>query len=453
MLMHRPFRFRVLTLCAVAGLALGCKDNAPDPNVLSVAGGGTQNKIAGTPSDEMRALVTNTDGVPVAGATVTWSSTSGNLASASTTTDASGMVSNSLTDVGEVIGEVTVTATTVGGSKAEFSITVVPVPPGRIERFSSDPTNTAAGASDSIRVRVLDYLDVPEAGVTVHFDVVAGAGSVEPATVTTNAQGIAATKWTRGTAGTNSVSVRATGYNNSPVAFTVNVQSQVASIRYEPRVVVLDSGTATVGTAAVTRDGSGAVMTSAKVTYASRNTAVATVDSTGRISGVTPGQAMIVASVTSANNVVLRDSALAVIARPEGPVLLTDLNQFDLKKDTTITVVIRADMRTLDTRLGSGRVTITWDPGVLTYVSHEEGGSGVGATVNANNATSGTILLAFASSSGFGGNVELRRITFRAATTTRSGSLTVAANEMYTATTFDDLMPFVTSVATPLFTR
>jgi hypothetical protein len=447
------FRSRLSALWVVAALAVGCKDNAPDPNVLSIAAGGTQNKIAGTASDEMRVLVTNTKGEPVAGATVTWTATSGALTATTTTSDGQGLASNTLSSVGDVLGLVTVTAKTAGGSEASFSITVVAEPPGRIERFSSDPGNVSAGASDSIRVRVLDYLDVPRAGVTVKFTVTAGNGVVEPASVVTNAQGVAATRWTRGGAGMNTVSVSAAGYNNSPVSFNVNAVAQVASIRYEPRVMVVDTGTATVNTSAVVRDGSGAVMTSAKVTYLSRSTSVATVDSTGRITGVQPGQTIVVASVTSASNQVLRDSAVAVVAVPGGPVLLTDLPRFDLKTDTTITVVIRADMRTSSEKLGSGRVTVTWDPGVLTYQSHAEAGSNVGATVNANNAASGTIVLAFASSAGFGGNVELRRITFKAASTTKSGTLSVAANEVYTAGTYMNLLPFATSVATPLFTR
>ena len=450
--MLRSALSRRALLIAAACITAACKDSAPDPNLITIAGGGLQAKMAGTASDAMSVLVSTASGTPVEGVTVTWSTTAGTLASTSTTTSADGTTSNTLSTVGSVPGVATVTAKT-GGAEVQFVITVTAVPPGRMEKFSADPTNVGAGAADSIRVRVLDYADAPKAGVAITFSVTAGGGTVSPATVTTNAQGVAATLWTRGVAGTNTVTASAPGNNNSPVSFSVAAISQVASISFSSRVAVVDSARTAQAVVQV-KDGSGAAMTGPKVTFVSRTPSIATVDSTGVITGVKSGQAIIVASVTNQSNQTLRDSALAVVAVPNGPVLLTDLTRFDLKTDTTLTITVRADMRTSTEKLGSGRLTVSWDPAVLTYQSNAEAGTNVGASVNANNAASGTLVLAFASSAGFGGNVELRRITFKAASAAaKTGKITVIADELFTAGTYSDLLPLAISVATPLITR
>ena len=91
----------------------------------------------------------------------------------------------------------------------------------------SAPVSTAVSAPPS--VKVTDTGTNPIAGVAVTFAVTAGGGTVVPAgpaTVTTNASGIAtATSWTLGPgAGTNNNTVTATvsGLTGSPVTFTAS---------------------------------------------------------------------------------------------------------------------------------------------------------------------------------------------------------------------------------------
>ena len=454
---------RALLLCAAmlltscgGGAPTGTGTTPPPPpppptNVASVSSGGTQTKPAESASDPMIVHLATSAGVAVSGASVTWSSTGGTLATTSSTTDASGNAQTTLTTVGTTAGTVTVTAA-AGTASASFTVTVTAPPPGKLEKVGADPTNAAAGAADSVRVRVLDASNNPRAGANVTFAVTAGGGTVSPATVTTNALGVAATQWTRGGAGLNTITASSVGLTGSPVTFSVTAVSSVASVAFAAKVIVLDAA-ATATATAVAKDGSGAAMTGQTITYVSRTPTVASVSASGVVTGVAAGQSIIVASVTSGAGTTYRDSLLAVVAVPGGPVVLTDLARFDLKTDTTFTVAVFVDMRTSTDKLGSGLVKVAWDPALLVYQSDAEGGSSVGATVNATAVGTGLLQLGFASSAGFSGKVELRRITFKAASSAKSGSLMLTTTQAFAATTYTDILAKVVSVTLPLFTR
>lgn len=72
-----------------------------------------------------------------------------------------------------------------------------------------------------VRVQVRDRLNVPVVGQQVNFAVTGGSGSVSPSTATTNADGIASTSWTLGSAaGNNSVMASFPGTSVAAVSFT-----------------------------------------------------------------------------------------------------------------------------------------------------------------------------------------------------------------------------------------
>jgi subtilisin family serine protease len=81
-------------------------------------------------------------------------------------------------------------------------------------------------------VTVTDADNNPIAGVAVVFQVTAGGGTVEPGTVSTNSDGIAAvTSWTLGAAaGPNSLTASAEAVPGSSVVFTATASADVASI-------------------------------------------------------------------------------------------------------------------------------------------------------------------------------------------------------------------------------
>jgi hypothetical protein len=188
------------------------------------------------------------------------------------------------------------------------------------------------------------------------------------------------------------------------------------------------------------------------VDYVSRNTAVA-VTAGSTVTGLRRGQTIVVAQLAS--NTAVRDSMLLVVSVPAGPVLEANIIGFEVNADVTTTVTISMDMRTSGELLGSTRVQVTWDPTVLTYLSDAEGAQSVGATVNNSGAASGTFTLAVASSSGFPGRVELRRLTFRtSATVGRSGSLALSTSELNgVSPNFTNLRPKTVAVSYPVKTK
>ena len=90
----------------------------------------------------------------------------------------------------------------------------------------------------------------------------------------------------------------------------------------------------------------------------------------------------------------------------------------------------------------------------LTYVSDAEGLVPIGAVVNASAVGSGSLALTMASSSGFVGQVPLRKITFRtAATTSITGSLVMLPTEIRAAGSFSDLLLSTVTASYPLIIR
>jgi hypothetical protein len=110
-------------------------------------------------------------------------------------------------------------------------------------------------------------------------------------------------------------------------------------------------------------------------------------------------------------------------------------------------------MRTSGERLGATTLQLLWDPTALTYVSDADGATGVGASVNAGSAASGSLSLSVASAAGFSGAVELRRITFRVANAAKRGTLQLLASELVGAGTFNALLARTLVLSYPFYTR
>jgi hypothetical protein len=112
-----------------------------------------------------------------------------------------------------------------------------------------DAQNGTVGAplADSAVVRVTDVGNQPVSGQTVTFSVVSGGGSVSPATATTDANGLAGTRWTLGSvAGAQQIKAQATG-NGAPgnlsVVLTATAGASAAT------AIALVSGDNQTGTA------------------------------------------------------------------------------------------------------------------------------------------------------------------------------------------------------------
>lgn len=256
---------------------------------------------------------------------------------------------------------------------------------------------------------------------------------------------------TTGKTGVAIVTVFTPNLLTDTVRLTLAPQGPMAKVRYARQLERLNAGgTSTVPVTA--SDANGTTIPSATFTYTSRTPAAATVASSGAISGVAGGQSVIVAASSDpGSTTIFQDSLLAIVADPAGPVLLSSLDRFDYRLDTTMTVSIFVDMTNTTSKLGSTTIDVTWNPAQLIYVTHANGASGASPTVNSTNAAAGHLTLALADVAGFAGNVELLRITFKTSTTAATGSLALAAREMTAAdAAYTNLLPKLVQVTHPL---
>ena len=254
----------------------------------------------------------------------------------------------------------------------------------------------------------------------------------------------------KGVQGTARVQVLSPNLLRDTVAITIITEVlDPGQIDLANGVEVLDVETTRSAPATVRTEG-GTLLPGAAVTYTSREPGVATVSTAGVITGIAPGQAVIVASVTS--DPTMADSLLAVVTHVGGPVVMTDISQFDYPADTTFTVSVFVDMRSAK-KVGSASLDVQWNSAQLTYVSHAAGAS-VTPTVNANDAGTGMLRLAFADPSGFANTVEVIRITFTATGTPGAGTLTLTTHELNEANSaVTDLLPITVTVLHSLRTQ
>jgi len=326
------------------------------------------------------------------------------------------------------------------------SLMLVPAP-SQLSTISGNGQTDTAGKALAVpfvvEVRAADNLPVPN--TLVKFAATAGGGSVAPDSAFTDAQGRAQTVMTLGF-GSTSQSFRAsvTGLTAQTVTATAVFPDVATTIAFAQGLQIVDQGS-TVTAGATVKSQLGNPMPNEPVSYLSRSTGIATVSASGVITGVARGQAIIVASVT--NNASIMDSLLAVVAAPNGPVVLTSLERMRLPLDTTFTVSVYADMRTSPKKLGSTLIDVEWSTAQMTYQSHANGAQ-VAPEVNSSTAGTGKLTLAMADATGFAGKVELLRITFRTTTTGATGTLKLTTKELNAADppAYSDLLPVTTSV-------
>ncbi len=109
--------------------------------------------------------------------------------------------------------------TACGGGDSTGTKVIVPAV---VTKVGTDPAYVVAGASfsDSIRVRVTDASNNSASGVSVAFAVIAGGGSVTPATVATDANGRAAAKFITAIKPGANTTIATVG-SLTPVAFSI----------------------------------------------------------------------------------------------------------------------------------------------------------------------------------------------------------------------------------------
>ena len=220
--------------------------------LVLVAGNGQTGTVNEALSQLLVVQVQDGSGNPFAGTTVAWNVTAGggSVSSTASTTDAQGNASVMWT-LGPTVGTNQVEATSAGlaGSPLVFTATGTVVPPQGITlalASGDGQSGTVAQAlTDQLVVVATDQAGNPVPDITVTWSITSGNGGLSAATVTTDAQGLAAVSWTLGTAaGANTNLVQAMlGGAGAPVVFAATA---VADVPANVTIVSGDNQTGTV---------------------------------------------------------------------------------------------------------------------------------------------------------------------------------------------------------------
>jgi uncharacterized protein YjdB len=222
---------------------------------------------------QLAAAITDAAGVPIPGKVASWTSSATSVA----TVSSSGLV----TAVG--VGTATITSTSDGvsgtativvGQAPVSSVTVTPA------SASLDP-----GATLTLQVTLADAggNTLPLAGRVITYT------SSAPSVASVSTSGVV-TALAQGSA---SITVTCEGKTGAS-AITVNAPT-VASVTVTPSTATIGSGS-TVQLSAVAKDANGTVIPGLTVAWSTSNSAVATVDNTGLVTGVGSGSAQITAT-------------------------------------------------------------------------------------------------------------------------------------------------------------
>jgi hypothetical protein len=243
--MNRPVALPVLL---IATLLAACADLAGPrvgpPAALVRVMGDDQTGAAGTAlSTPVTVRVNDAQGQPVSGVVVTFTvqAGGGSVAPGQAQTGADGQAQTVWTLGREAGSEQRLEASflreTGAPAMLHFRATAVAGPPVTVVKLEGDNQHGGTGMplTDSLAVRVADQFGNGVPGITVTWT--ATAGSVSPATRTTNAQGIARTLWTLGiSAGT--VQVQAIAGALAPVTFTAIAQPLPAIMSITPGLLL-----------------------------------------------------------------------------------------------------------------------------------------------------------------------------------------------------------------------
>ena len=228
----------------------------PAATLFLVSGNGQSGSLSLALPNPFVVEVTDANGIPVSGATVTFAVTAGggSLGTSTVTTNTQGMASATLT-LGPNAGTNTVSASSgsLAGSPITFTATGTAAPPtvvGPAATLALVSGNSQSGAvgtalSSPFVVEVTDTHGNPVSGTSVTFAVTAGGGTLSSGTVSTNSQGQATSTLTLGAvAGTNTVTATSVTLSGSPATFTATgtgVSCSTYDLNADGLVNVLDA--------------------------------------------------------------------------------------------------------------------------------------------------------------------------------------------------------------------
>jgi hypothetical protein len=139
-------------------------------------------------------------------------------------------------------GSTQIVASTLGKQSPAIGVQVVWLGPAKLARFQwSTPNAASPGATvaDSVRVRITNPNNAPVGNAKVSFSVAAGGGSVSPASVKTDANGLASVAWTLGPQkGLNSIVATVLDGNNKPITWVDSNGTKFSITSYDALAAV-----------------------------------------------------------------------------------------------------------------------------------------------------------------------------------------------------------------------
>jgi plastocyanin len=197
-------------------------------NIANTTTGPLTDTVRVIKAESLTVLVTDQNGTPVQGVTVTWGdSGSGNASASSVPTNAAGL-SKVRWEYGPSAGGQSATATVTGlvGSPVRITFTATAGTAVSIHKTAGDNGTAPPSSNVTYTVQSRDTDGNPKGGVVIDWAVASGGGSIAPAQNTTAANGNASAQRTLG-AGTGDQTATATanGLPTTPtVTFTTDAQ-------------------------------------------------------------------------------------------------------------------------------------------------------------------------------------------------------------------------------------
>lgn len=366
------------------------------------------------------------------------------LSSDTVRTDANGRATFTGLAIVAPAGTVTLRFTALGGDGSAVTMPVT-VSGGTVPAITLDSAQVSFSGTA--------YLASPSARTVGVSNAGTGTLSGLTASVATGAAWLAATLNQSTAPATLTLTPTITGLAAGTYSTTVTVSSTVAASVTLPVTLTLGApsvGTVRYGTTTqnvyevdlaasvqppttVTGSG-GADLSGLPRTYTSRAPSVATVDSTGRVTGVANGQTFVILEVAGST---LVDSVLVNVTKgATQPVLRAAVLRYDLTSSSTVSYTLTLDLR--GRSLTGANLSVTWPfdffTGFLAFSSFSPntalgGALSVNSTLAAGN---GVLRLGIASSTPLTGVVTLGTLTMTVPTSRagRSGRLSLLGTEL-----------------------
>ncbi|WP_191622959.1 Ig-like domain-containing protein, partial [Pseudomonas fluorescens] len=265
-------------------------------------------KANGTDASQLVATVEDASGNPVAGATVNWTTTTGQLSASSTTTDAQGKAR--VTFSGTDTGSADITAAAIAGSSTAVVDLVADGTTAKVLGVGATPYSIKADGvqTSTLVAMVVDANDNPVPGARVTWS--KSIGQLSAASSTTDAQGKASVTLKGVVAGTSAIKATAvSGFAETAVDLTPDAStSTVTGLTASPTLITAND-TATSTLSATVRDANGNLLPAGQTvtfttTSGTLSASTATTNASGvasiTLKGTTAGTATVTAKAATA---------------------------------------------------------------------------------------------------------------------------------------------------------